>query len=255
VPLISGGDVIGLYSMDKAEAGFFTEEHARLAEMLAAHGAVAIEHARLMRDLQDGNRQLQGLVAEHEKVRKAEHEQRVLAEALRDITVMLISSLNLDQVFEGILTHVARVVPYDASSILLIKGESVEVAHVRGYAPSIIGLQFPLNRPNLLSILETGQPSVVDDTRTYDGWVETPETRWIRGVLCAAIRVEEEVYGFLSVDSSTPMPSPRYTSSGFKLSPAWPASPSVTPTCSTRCSGISRPPKPPTRPRVLLWPT
>jgi signal transduction histidine kinase len=204
VPLISGGEVIGLYSMDKAEVGFFTEEHARLAEMLAAHGAVAIEHARLMRDLQDGNRQLQGLVAEHERVRQAEHEQRVLAEALQDITVMLISSLNLDQVFEGILNHVAGVVPYNASSILVIKGESVEVAHVRGYPPSIIGLQFPLNRPNLLSIMETGQPSVVDDTRTYAGWVETPETRWIRSILCAAISVEEEIYGFLSVDRDTP---------------------------------------------------
>jgi two-component system, sensor histidine kinase LadS len=190
--------------MDKAEIGFFTEEHARLAEMLAAHGAVAIEHARLIHDLQASNRELQGLVAEHEKVRKAEHEQRVLAEALRDITVMLISSLNLDQVFEGILHQVARVVPYDASSILVLQGDSVEVAHVRGYPSSIIGLRFPLNRPNLLSIMEIGQPSVVDDTRTYEGWVETPETSWIRSVLCAAIRVEEEIYGFLSVDSSTP---------------------------------------------------
>jgi GAF domain-containing protein len=51
VPLISGGEVIGLCSMDKAEVGFFTEEHARLAEVLAAHGAVAFEHARLLRDL------------------------------------------------------------------------------------------------------------------------------------------------------------------------------------------------------------
>jgi PAS domain S-box-containing protein len=204
VPLISGGEVIGLYSMDKAEVGFFTEEHARLAEMLAAHGAVAIEHARLLRDLRASNTQLQGLVAEHEKVRKAEHEQRVLAEALQDITVMLTSSLNLDQVFQGILNQVARVVPYDASSILLIKGQSVEVAHVRGYPSSIVGLQFPLNRPNLLSIMETGKPSVVDDTRTYDGWVQAPETAWIRSALCAAIRVEDEIYGFLSVDRDTP---------------------------------------------------
>ena len=204
VPLISGGEVIGVYSMDKAEVGFFTGEHARLAEMLAAHGAVAIEHARLLRDLRATNRQLQGLVTEHEQVRKAEHEQRVLAEALRDITAVLTSSLNLDQVFEGILDHVARVVPYDASSILVIKGESVEVTHVRGYAESIIGLQFPLNRPNLLSAMETGKPAVIDDTRTYDGWVETPETTWIRSDICAAIRVEAEIIGFLSLDSDAP---------------------------------------------------
>ena len=204
VPLISSGEVIGLYSMDKADVGFFTEEHARLAEMLAAHGAVAIEHARLLRDLRASNRQLQGLVTEHEQVRKAEHEQRVLAEALRDITVVLSGSLNLDQVFEGILDHVARVVPYDACTILLIKGASVEVAHVRGHDPSIIGLQFPLTGPNLVSVMETGQPAVVDDTRTYDGWVETPETTWIRSNISAAIRVGDEIIGFLCLDSGTP---------------------------------------------------
>jgi hypothetical protein len=204
VPLISGGEVIGVYSMDKAEVGFFTEEHARLAEMLAAHGAVAIEHARLLRDLRASNKQLQGLVTEHEQVRKAEHEQRVLAEALRDISVMLTSSLNLDQVFEGILNHVARVVPYDAASILLIRGEAVEVAHVRGFDPSLIGLQFPLQRPNLLRIIETGQPVMIDDTRTYDAWVETSETSWIRSDLAAAIRVGAEIIGFLSLDRDTP---------------------------------------------------
>jgi PAS domain S-box-containing protein len=204
VPLISGGEVIGLYSMDKAGVGFFTEEHSRLAEMLAAHGAVAIEHARLLRDLRASNKQLQGLVAEHEQVRKAEHEQRVLAEALRDITVMLSGSLNLDQVFEGILDHVARVVPYEACTILLIRGETVEVAHVRGHDPKIIGLRFPLTGPNLLSVIETGQPAVVGDTRTYDGWVETPETLWIRSNLSAAIRVEDEIIGFLCLDSAIP---------------------------------------------------
>ena len=204
VPLISSGEVIGLYSMDKAEAGFFTEEHARLAEMLAAHGAVAIEHARLLRDLRASNRQLQGLVTEHEQVRRAEHEQRVLAEALRDITAVLSSSLNLDQVFEGILDHVARVVPYDAGTILLVRGKTVEIAHVRGHDPSIIGLQFPLAGPNLLSVMATGQPAVVGDTRTYDGWVEAPETNWIRSNISAAIRVEDEIIGFLCLDSGAP---------------------------------------------------
>ena len=190
--------------MDKAEVGFFTAEHARLAEMLAAHGAVAIEHARLLRDLRASNRQLQALVTEHEQVRKAEHEQRVLAEALRDISVMLTSSLNLEQVFEGILNSVASVVPYEACTILLLKGESVKIAHVRGHDPSIIGLQFPLSGPNLLSVMETGQPAVVGDTRTYDGWVEAPETKWIRSNISAVIRMEDEVIGFLCLDSGTP---------------------------------------------------
>ena len=188
-------------------------------------------------------------------MRKAEHEQRVLAEALRDITAVLTSSLNLDQVFEGILDHVARVVPYDAGSILLIKGESVEVAHVRGHDPSIIGLQFPLTGPNLLSVMETGQPAVIDDTRTYDGWVETPETSWIRSNISAAIRVEDEIIGFLCLDSDTPYAFTVEHVERLRLSPARRASPSAMPACSTRCSSINRPPRRPTRPRAVSWPT
>ena len=48
VPLLAGGEVIGLYSMDKAEPGFFTREHQQLAEALAAQAAVAVQNALLL---------------------------------------------------------------------------------------------------------------------------------------------------------------------------------------------------------------
>ena len=51
VPLVVGGRTIGAYSIDKVEAGFFTGEHVARAEMLAAHGAFAIENARLHEEL------------------------------------------------------------------------------------------------------------------------------------------------------------------------------------------------------------
>lgn len=51
VPLVVGGETIGAYSIDKVEAGFFTAEHVARAEMLAAHGAFAIENARLHEEL------------------------------------------------------------------------------------------------------------------------------------------------------------------------------------------------------------
>ena len=47
VPLRAGGEWIGLYTLGKKEPGFFTPEHLRLAESLAAQGAVAIANARL----------------------------------------------------------------------------------------------------------------------------------------------------------------------------------------------------------------
>jgi PAS domain S-box-containing protein len=47
VPFIASGRVIGLYSIDKAEAGYFTAEHIQLAEGLATQAALSIQNALL----------------------------------------------------------------------------------------------------------------------------------------------------------------------------------------------------------------
>ncbi len=51
VPLIAGGQVIGLYSIDKAEPDFFTKEDVHLTESLAAQAAVAIQNADLFKQI------------------------------------------------------------------------------------------------------------------------------------------------------------------------------------------------------------
>ena len=52
VPLIAGGKVIGLYSVDKVIPNFFTEQHQELAETLAGQAATAIQNAQLFAQLQ-----------------------------------------------------------------------------------------------------------------------------------------------------------------------------------------------------------
>jgi PAS domain S-box-containing protein len=47
IPLLFHDRVIGMLSVDKNEAGFYSAEHARMAEAFAAPAAVAIENARL----------------------------------------------------------------------------------------------------------------------------------------------------------------------------------------------------------------
>ncbi|MGB9631926.1 MAG: ATP-binding protein [Chloroflexaceae bacterium] len=47
VPLIFGERLIGMLTLDKHQAGFFTGEHARLAAAFAAQAAIALENARL----------------------------------------------------------------------------------------------------------------------------------------------------------------------------------------------------------------
>jgi PAS domain S-box-containing protein len=47
VPLLFGDRLIGMLTLDRKEAGFYTAEHARLAVSFAAQAAIALENARL----------------------------------------------------------------------------------------------------------------------------------------------------------------------------------------------------------------
>ena len=76
VPLVAGGKVIGLYSMDKVEPGFFKPEHARLAETLAARAASAIQNAQLFEESQHYVRRLiEAQEEERQRIARELHDQ------------------------------------------------------------------------------------------------------------------------------------------------------------------------------------
>ncbi len=93
VPLIAGGEWIGIYAMDKAEPNFFTEEHVRLAESLAAPAAVAIQNAKLFEEVEGGRRRLQMLSTQLIEVQ--ENERRHIARELHDEIGQILMALSL----------------------------------------------------------------------------------------------------------------------------------------------------------------
>lgn len=64
IPIITDGQVIGLYSVDKVEPNFFTDEHRLLAEGLAAQAAVAIQNTRLHDQITRANLELEQRVSD-----------------------------------------------------------------------------------------------------------------------------------------------------------------------------------------------
>ena len=64
----------------------------------------------------------------------AEREQRTLAEALRDTSSILSSTLNLDEVLDRILVAIGRVVPHETTSIILLNGSNAHVSRSRDQA-------------------------------------------------------------------------------------------------------------------------
>ncbi len=72
VPLIAGGNIVGLCTLHHAEPGFFTGEHLTLVEALAAQTAVAIQNAWLFDQLSAGRERLQTLSRGLVEVQEAE---------------------------------------------------------------------------------------------------------------------------------------------------------------------------------------
>lgn len=93
VPLFAGTQLIGLYSLDKAEPGFFTHEHLRLAEALAGPAAVAIQNARLFGEVTKGRRHLKALSQRVVQVQEAERRQ--IARELHDEIGQSLTGLKL----------------------------------------------------------------------------------------------------------------------------------------------------------------
>lgn len=149
-------------------------------------------------------------ITERKRMEVAEREQRALAEALRDTAEILSSTLDYGEVLDHILTTVGRVVPHDAATIMLIEGEFARVVrsqgyNQRGFSAELIGMRLPIaETSNLQQILTSGQPEVVSDTWTYDGWKKLSFTDWLRSDVGAPISIYGRVIGFILLDSGTP---------------------------------------------------
>ena len=91
VPLVAGGNVIGIYSLDKAIPGFFTEAHRRLAEALAAQAAIAVQNAWLFEQVRAGREGLQSL--SRRLVEVQETERGYVARELHDEAGQLLTGL------------------------------------------------------------------------------------------------------------------------------------------------------------------
>jgi PAS domain S-box-containing protein len=93
VPLVAGGNVIGLYSIEKTAPAYFGRHHTDLALALAGHAAIAIQNARLFEQVSMGRERLQILSQRLVEVQEAER--RFLARELHDEIGQVLTSLRL----------------------------------------------------------------------------------------------------------------------------------------------------------------
>ncbi len=149
-------------------------------------------------------------VTERKRAEAAEREQRVLAEAMRDIAAALISTTDVRTVMTRVLETVGRVVPHDYATIMLIEGDYARVAHAHGWPEEdefiARSVRMPLAAANLHTMIVQREPLLISDVPRYPDWVEVEwKARKPTGSYVGApIQVHGQVIGFLNLDSNTP---------------------------------------------------
>lgn len=143
-----------------------------------------------------------------EKVSQAEHQQRMLSEALGASIALMSQSLEPDEVMHQILDNVGRVVKHDATNIMLIEGEIARVKFSRGYSPetneAISSMEYPISdMPILHQAMLKGKPRRIDNTHVELNWLnlfDMEEAQVSHAYLCVPIKAHGQAIGFLNLD-------------------------------------------------------
>ena len=190
VPLKVGDRVLGVINAESARLNAFTEADERLLVTVAGQVATAMEKVRLL---------------------EAEREQRELAEALLEAGTILGSTLDLDEVLDRLLEQVGRVVPYDSANVMMVEGDWVRMARLKGYerfgvqiAQAAATASFDIaTTANLRWMLENKQPLLIPDTAAYPGWLRQETFPYVRCWVGAPIITRTgEVVAFFSLDKA-----------------------------------------------------
>lgn len=166
---------------------------------------------KLSLELESTNLMLELHLAELNKARKAEHEQRLLAETLRDSIAALNSSLNYEEVLNLILDNLGKVVPHHSASLAVLdENGMVQVERTRGYTEeegvALCNFSHIPARSHYLwrRVIETHQPVFIPDTAEDAEWAAQPLLPWARSFACAPTIIKENVIGFLNLESRQP---------------------------------------------------
>lgn len=187
VPLISRGRVIGSIGIDSiGRARAFSGEEQELFMTVAASVAAAFENARLF---------------------AAEQGARRTADTLREVARALSASFDPREVLQTILRELQHVIPYDTASVMLLDGQRLRTAALRGFEDLIApaNLVFHIHdRSGAGRAVALRRPVLIADTNESPDWAETGSDNHVRSWLGVPLIAKGTVLGVLNIDSRHP---------------------------------------------------
>lgn len=133
-----------------------------------------------------------------------EHQQRKMADSLREVAMILNSSLDQRTVLHVILEQLRRVVNYDSAAIFLREGEDLMLCEGMAIAPDYYGRRIALSSTSpAAEVFHLEQPLFISDVLQdahWDVWDQNTIRSWLGVPLCTG----QTTLGVLTVDSFHP---------------------------------------------------
>jgi NtrC-family two-component system sensor histidine kinase KinB len=188
-PLLGREGVVGIITLVHPSPSHFSSEDLKLLSAIAETVGLAVENARLF---------------------TLEHQRRMVALTLQEVTRTINSSLEAEKVFALILEQLSQVVKFDSASLLLLSGEMLRVAASRGFSQSskVQDFSFPYQADNpSWRTFKERKTIIIDDVQKTPGWLvaeDIPETLKIHGWLGVPMLILDQPVGVLTIDSNQP---------------------------------------------------
>lgn len=180
VPVKAGSRVIAVIDVESERPNAFGQNELRMLSSLAHQLAIALENARLY---------------------KREQEQRRLAEAMRQMALVLGTTQEIGPLLERALDFLERILPYQVAFVVLLRGSLVERAEARGgplppaeswLAPGTLGSR----------VYAEHRAIVLPDVQQDSTWQAWPGTEALRSWIGVPFLSKDEILGFLSIGSA-----------------------------------------------------
>jgi len=189
VPLFASETVLGVLTVDRFTVDAYRAEDVRVLQIFANQAALAIYNARRF------------------EIEARLHQE---AETLRAATQALSTTLNLQQVFELILSELRKVVPYNSVSVQQLHGRFLEIIGGEGFPnlSEVLGIRFDITSPDNpnYEVIHTRAPVIIDDVQAlYEVFREGPHMEaYIHSWLGVPLLFGDQLLGMISLDHHKP---------------------------------------------------
>ncbi|MFH1079939.1 MAG: GAF domain-containing protein [Pseudomonadota bacterium] len=183
VPVMVQGRMIGTLALYTAVARKFSKREIEFLTVLAEHGGMAIEHARLVKKLKDNTRMF------------------------LDLAAGINASLNLKDILQALTTDVATALGVKAATIRLLDEDRTNLKLVASYGLSEKYLnKGPISTEKSIAEALKGKPVVVKNASRDQGvqYKKEKKEEGIVSILCVPIKAKDEVIGVLRLYSAAP---------------------------------------------------